>query len=70
MEPSQTLPYSSLPCLLLICILSLEETITVNLIAFSEFYESLQQIIEPEGGLGGTSKLALGFRSEHGLMED
>lgn len=38
----------------------------MSVIAFSDFFESFQQIIKPEGGLGDP-RFVVGVRSEGGL---
>lgn len=42
-------PMSFFLWLILICSLSMQQTVPMNIVAFSEFCESFQQIIEPEG---------------------
>lgn len=49
----QSLPHALMlhDCLISVCILSLKETITMRIATLSWFYQSFQQIIEPEGGI-------------------
>lgn len=55
------------PWLIFICFLSLELTVTVEIIALHEFYES-GQMMESEDGLGEPPTPTMAVKSEGDLM--
>lgn len=61
LEPSWILPMCFFPWLILTCIIQLQYSISMSILAFNDCFESFWQIVEPES-IVGEPKLETGVR--------